>query len=249
MGTDFKVKQVSANGGAWAQYRQLMYGDQSLTRIVYAEIITLLFGSLPGALGLLLRKFSYPRLFKSCGRGVIFGRNLTLRHTHKITLAAGVILDDGVVLDAKGEGNRGITIGERVYIGRHSIVYCKGGDIDLAARVNISSTCQLFSSHALSVGEGTVVGAYTYLLSGGEYDIASPVPFAEQSGMETKGPLRIGAHCWLGARVTVLDAASVGDGCVLAAGAVVNKPLPDGVVAGGVPAKIIKSRTGKETDE
>lgn len=239
----FKVKAVheSAGGGAWSKYRSLVYGHQSMGRILYTELLTLLCGSLPGALGLVLRKLLYPRLFGSCGGNVIFGRNIVLRHAHKIHLGRGVVLDDGVVLDAKGEGNQGITIGDGVFIGRNTIIYCKGGDITLGRRVNLSSNCQVFSSHALSIGEGTVIGAYAYLLSGGQYDYASDVPFADQSGMETKGPLTIGTNCWLGARVTVLDAAQVGDHCVLAAGAVVHKPLPAHQVAGGVPARIIKS--------
>ena len=86
-----------------------------------------------------------------------------------------------------------------------------------------------------------MIGAYTYLLSGGEYDITDATPFADQSGMKTKGPLTIGANGWLGARVTVLDAASIGDHCVIGAGAVVNKPIPANSLAVGVPARVIKS--------
>jgi acetyltransferase-like isoleucine patch superfamily enzyme len=104
----------------------------------------------------------------------------------------------------------------------------------------------LFSSHSLTIGSGTVIGAYCYLLSGGEYNYKSRVPFAEQSGMETKGPLRIGANCWLGAHVVVLDAADIGKDCVVAAGAVVAKPLDAGQLAGGVPAKVMKSRWADE---
>ncbi len=242
----YKFKSVN-QGGAWAQYRRLVHGDQPLGRILYAELVTLLFGSLPGPLGLVLRKLTYPRLFAACAGKAIFGRNLTLRHAHKITLGRGVIVDDNVVLDAKGEANRGIVIGDGVYIGRNTIIYCKGGDIRLGSRVNLSSNCQVFSSNDLEIGEGTVIGAYSYLLSGGEYDHESPVPFAEQSGMETRGPLRVGADCWLGARVTVLDAATVGDHTVLAAGAVVNKPVPAGVIAGGIPVRVLKQR--KSTSE
>ena len=83
-----------------------------------------------------------------------------------------------------------------------------------------------------------MVGSFSYLLSGGEYDYASPVPFCRQSGMVTKGPLRVGANCWLGAHVTVLDAASIGDGAVVGAGAVVVSPIPARSLALGVPAKV-----------
>ena len=96
-------------------------------------------------------------------------------------------------------------------------------------------------SNQLTIGPGTVIGAYSYLLSGGEYDYRDPTPFAEQSGMKTRGPLAVGANCWLGTRVTVLDAASIGEHCVVGAGAVVNKPIAAHHLAAGVPAKAIKS--------
>ena len=59
--------------------------------------------------------------------------------------------------------------------------------------------------------------------------------------METKGELTIGNNCWLGARVTVLDAASIGDHSVIGAGAVVAKPIPGDSLAVGVPARVVKS--------
>ncbi|MGA0368013.1 MAG: acyltransferase [Kiritimatiellia bacterium] len=238
--TGYKIKEDG--GGAFAKYRKYYYGDQSLGRLILSELLSFLIGSMPGAAGLFLRMKLYPRLFGSCGRKVVFGRNLTLRHAHKIFLGDQVVIDDNVVLDAKGESNQGIRIGDGVYIGRNSIVYCKGGDLELGKRVNISSNCQIFSSNQLRIGDGTMIGAYSYLLSGGEYDRHSGVPYADQSGMETQGPLQIGANCWLGARVTVLDAASVGDHCVLAAGAVVTQSFPDHSLLGGVPARLLESR-------
>lgn len=239
MSDSFKVKD--AKGGAFAAYRSLMYGEQGLGRVALGELLTLLLSGIPGALGLFLRGVFYPLLFPDIGKKVVFGRNLTLRHAHKIRLGDRVVIDDNAVLDAKGSGNRGLELGSGVYIGRNSIVYTKGGRIRLGDNVNLSSNCQVFSSNDLEIGDGTMVGAYSYILSGGEYDVHSPVPFAEQSGMETKGPLRIGNNCWLGARVTVLDGVSVGEHSVLAAGAVVTTSFPEGSVIGGVPARALKT--------
>jgi acetyltransferase-like isoleucine patch superfamily enzyme len=53
----------------------------------------------------------------------------------------------------------------------------------------------------------------------------------------------IGAGAWIGTSAIVL--ADVGKGTVVAAGAVVTKPLPDNVIAAGVPAKVIRSRCEK----
>lgn len=238
--SDYKVKSVGG-ASAFAKYRGLFYGDRSSGYIMASELIQLFTQGLPGALGLVLRKNLYPMLFKSAGRGCIFGRNITLRHAHKISLGEGVILDDNSVVDAKGETNSGIQIGNGVYVGRNTIVYCKNGDIAISDAVNISANCQIFSSNKLTIGTNTVIGAFAYLLSGGEYDYRSPLPFAQQSGQETKGPLEIGANCWLGAHVTVTDAASIGEHCVIGAGAVVTKPVPANSIAVGIPARVIKS--------
>jgi acetyltransferase-like isoleucine patch superfamily enzyme len=213
-----------------------------LPRLLLAELIVMLCGSLQGALGLFLRSRLYPLMFPRIGRHVVFGRNLTVRHPQRIRIGSHVILDDNCVIDAKGVDNRGIVIGDHVYIGRNTIIYCKNGNITIGEKVNISSNCQFVSSNDLTIGRDTVIGAYSYLLSGGGYDYAPGAPpFSSQTGYLTAGPLVIGENCWLGAGVTVLDAASLGSHCVVAAGAVVTKPAPDHSILGGVPARLIKT--------
>lgn len=230
---------VRGSGSAGSKYFALMYGPMPRWKAICMEIVTTLFCGLPGALGLFLRAKCYRPFFGSCGKGVVIGRNITFRHPSKIQLGNGVVLDDNSMIDAKGGDGSGISFGNNVYIGRNTIVYCKGGRIELGEDVNISSNCVLFSSHSLVMKPGTMVGAYSYLLSGGEYDYRSEVPFALQSGMETKGPLEIGANCWLAARVTVLDAANVGEHSVIGAGAVVTRPVADHALAVGIPAKVV----------
>lgn len=229
---------MDSSGSAAKKYLALTYGPIPMWKALVEEFLTLILCNIPGALGLALRGFVYPFFFAECGRKVAFGRGITLRHACKIRLGDGVILDDHCVVDAKGDGNEGIRLDEGVYVGRNSIVYCKGGDIHCGPRVSLSANCILFSSNRLEVGEGTTVGAFSYFLSGGEYDASDPTPFAEQTGMCTKGPLSIGRDCWFGTRVTVLDAAQrIGDRCILGAGAVVCRPIPDRTTAVGIPAR------------
>ncbi len=170
------------------------------------------------------------------------GKSVTFRYPKKIRLRKNVIIDDNCVIDAKGEDNEGITIGNNVFIGRNSIIYCKNGNINIKDGVNISANCTLFSSNQLTMEANSVVGAYSYLLSGGEYDYEDrTTKFVDQTGMETKGELVIGNNCWLGARVTVIDAACIGDHCVIGAGSVVTRPIPSNSLAFGVPASVKKS--------
>ena len=237
-----KLKGVRGGGGSAARkYFALTYGPMPRWKALLMELAVLLFSGMPGALGLFLRSKIYRPFFGACGRKVAIGRGVTLRHPSKIFLGEGVVIDDRATLDAKGSSNRGITLGDGVFVGRNTTVYCKNGDVSLAANASLSANVIVFSSNDLAIGEGTMVGSFSYLLSGGEYDCASPVPFCRQSGMVTKGPLRVGANCWLGAHVTVLDAASIGDGAVVGAGAVVVSPIPPRSLALGVPAKVRKT--------
>ncbi len=237
----FKVKSVSG-ASAFRKYRDVTYGDLPLGRVILAEIIITLFGGLGGALGLALRQMFYPFLFPTIGKKVVFGRNVTIRHPHKIRIGDGVILDDNALIDAKGSDNRGITLGSGVYVGRNTLIYCKNGNITIGDRVNLSSNCQLASTHDITIGPDSVIAAYTYFISGGSYDYAPNAPrFAAQDGFITKGPLIVGPNCWIGAGVVVLDGVCIGEHCVIAAGAVVNRSVPDHSLAGGIPARVLKS--------
>jgi acetyltransferase-like isoleucine patch superfamily enzyme len=52
-----------------------------------------------------------------------------------------------------------------------------------------------------------------------------------------RGHVKIGNHCWVGAKAVILKDVELGDGCVVGAGAVVTKTVPAGATVGGVPAK------------
>ena len=59
--------------------------------------------------------------------------------------------------------------------------------------------------------------------------------------------MNIGSDVWIATRVTILDKVNVGDGSIVAAGAVVTKDIPSYAVVGGVPAKVIKYRYPQNT--
>ena len=56
-------------------------------------------------------------------------------------------------------------------------------------------------------------------------------------------PVRIGNDCWFGANVTVCPGVSVGEGCVIGAGSVITRDIPPGVLAAGVPCRVIRPLT------
>src|SRR5687768_9860872 len=103
------------------KYETLVVGRRGLGPLLKHEVVTLVAQAVPGALGFALRKTLYPLLLDACGRGVVFGQNVVLRHPHKIRIGSNVVIDDNCLLDAKGTTNGGITIGDGVFIGRNTI--------------------------------------------------------------------------------------------------------------------------------
>jgi len=57
---------------------------------------------------------------------------------------------------------------------------------------------------------------------------------------EITQPIHIGNNVWIGTNVTILKGVNIGNGAIIAAGAVVTKDIPEGCLAAGVPAKVIK---------
>jgi acetyltransferase-like isoleucine patch superfamily enzyme len=151
-----------------------------------------------------------------------------------------VVIDDNCLLDAKGEDNAGIRIGSGVFIGRNSILSCKNGDIILEDNVNIGFNSEVFSGNNVTIGRDTLVAAYCYFI-GGDHDAASMDTAVLHQGSTARG-IRIGPKAWFGAGVKVLDGVTVGEQCVVGAGAVVTKDLPAYSVSLGVPARVIRDR-------
>jgi acetyltransferase-like isoleucine patch superfamily enzyme len=58
----------------------------------------------------------------------------------------------------------------------------------------------------------------------------------------TKGTVRIGNRCWIGAKAVILSGVELGDGCVVGAGAVVTRSVPAGEVVAGIPARALKPK-------
>jgi acetyltransferase-like isoleucine patch superfamily enzyme len=63
-----------------------------------------------------------------------------------------------------------------------------------------------------------------------------------EQALVSKGDVTVGDGAWIGHGVTVLQGVTIGEGAVVAAGAVVTRDIPANSIAGGVPAKVLKTR-------
>jgi virginiamycin A acetyltransferase len=105
-------------------------------------------------------------------------------------------------------------------------------------KVYIGPGCFLGLVH---IEQDVLIGSGVHITSGSQtHGTADPSkPIREQEGQATM--VRIGSGAWIGSAAVVM--ADVGANSVVGAGAVVTKPVPDAVVAAGVPAVVIRSRS------
>jgi|HubBroStandDraft_5_1064220.scaffolds.fasta_scaffold315333_1 acetyltransferase-like isoleucine patch superfamily enzyme len=136
-------------------------------------------------------------------------------------VSAGATIGRDVVLKPGVEvlSPKSLTIGSHTNIGRYVHLDSRGG-LTIGDNVNISDEVAIWTA---------------------EHDIQSP-EFAM-----TKGPVVIGSRVWLCFRSIVLPGITLGEGCVVASGAVVTKDIPPFAVVAGVPAKVIGSRNNELT--
>ena len=129
------------------------------------------------------------------------------------------------------------------------VIYSSRGNLKVSSRVNI------YNPKNLSVGRNVYIGYCSYL-GGGKIELDDEVligPFCSiVAGNHTRendsyrfgkydyGQIKIGKGTWLGSHVVVTNNVTIGRGCLIAAGSVVTKDVPDNMMVGGVPAKIIK---------
>lgn len=234
------IQGAVSGGSPLRAYQDLVVGSRSPGRLLLYELVMLTSAWVPGALGLLLRKLLYPLLLGGCGRGVVFGQGVVLRHPHKVRLGDRVTVDDLVVLDAKGSANRGITVGSGAFLGRGTILSCKDGDITLGDHANLGFHCEVFSGSTVTVGSHALFAAQVYLVGGGHEFEDREAAVIDQP--RTSRGIVLGDDVWLGTGAKVLDGVRIGSHAVVGANAVVTGDLPEAAIAAGVPARVLRRR-------
>ncbi|EKV03210.1 acetyltransferase (isoleucine patch superfamily) [Leptolyngbya sp. PCC 7375] len=243
--TPLSEQLTQGSGSALARYQAKVLGNTQLLPFLIYEVFTFFLSDLPGTLGYLLRKKLYPMLFKDIGGGAIFGKGIALRCPGRITLGNGVAIDDYGLLDASG-AEAGITLGNNVIVSRNCVIQSKTAAVTIGDKTDIGCNAIISSSGGISIGNSVLIAGNCYIGGGRYINDRVDLPMMEQ-GVYTKGPIVIGDDVWLGAGAIVLDGIQIGKGCIVGAGAVVTKNLPDYAVAAGVPATIKKIRNSEDS--
>jgi acetyltransferase-like isoleucine patch superfamily enzyme len=178
-------------------------------------------------------------------RAILLGKNVTFLNIAKIRWGRFVKLEDHVCMSALAKD--GILLGDYVSIGAFSRIIVStsfnhiGRFIRIGNNVGIGEFAYLGGAGGLTIGAHTIIGQY-FSCHPENHTYENTEMLIRHQGVTRKG-IHIGENCWIGSKVTILDGVQIGNGCVIAAGSVVTKSFPNNCVIGGVPAKLLKTRS------
>ena len=203
-----------------------------------------LFGILWNRFFMAFRGFFHRIGMKKSGQLLFVGKKVSIHGKRHIEIGNGTTIHDFSLINAVSRG--GVRIGKTCSIGRNAIIDCTGvleelgESLIIGDNVGISPYLTLFVRGKVIIGKDTIIGPNVTIVSENHVADSLETPVRKQ-GTIRKGII-VGSNCWIGAGAIVLDGVTIGDNCIIAAGAVVNKDIADGMIVGGVPAKVIRSR-------
>ena len=128
------------------------------------------------------------------------------------------------------------SFGENVNIEKNAVF---GPQLEIGNNSGVGINCEVYGP--VTIGDNVMMGPEVVIYTRNHNIERTDIPMQAQGYAEFK-PVVIGNDVWIGRRAIILPGVHIGDGCVIGAGAVVTKDLPDFTISGGVPAKVIKKR-------
>lgn len=110
-----------------------------------------------------------------------------------------------------------------------------GKNIKIGKDVFVNSGCCFQDQGGVTLGDGCLVG-HNVVFATLDHDKCP-----SKRGDMTAAPIVVGKDVWIGAHATILKGVTIGDGAIVAAGAVVTRDVPPNTIAAGVPARVVKT--------
>jgi acetyltransferase-like isoleucine patch superfamily enzyme len=128
-------------------------------------------------------------------------------------------------------------------IGHGNSLRCHEGTLRIGSKTVFGAVNTINCYMDIEIGDDCILADWIYICDFDHRFEDMTMPIRKQGIV--KSPVKIGNDCWLGEKSTVLRGVTIGDGCVIASHALVNRDIPDNSVVGGVPARVLKTR-GKD---
>jgi acetyltransferase-like isoleucine patch superfamily enzyme len=205
------------------------------------ETVTGLLSWVPSLPGLTARGLAYRLILAADGTPAI-EQSVRLRYAENVRLGRNVYLDHGVYLHACPNG---ITIGDDTLVMHNAILHVynfrdlPNAGITIGQRCIVGEGTVIRGQGGVTIGDDVLIAPLVQILAVDHVVQSARVPIMEQ-GLITRG-ITIESGAWLGAGAIVTDGVRVGRNAVVGAGAVVTRDVPDGTVAVGVPARVVRA--------
>lgn len=164
------------------------------------------------------------------------------------TTYPGTLFDPGCVVSAGCQFAEGVHVGARAamancQVGRYTSIGYDGR----YTNCQIGAFCSFGPQVLAGLGRHPTEFVSTSPAFYSPNNSGCRISFVDRPLFEENLPIVIGSDVWLGARVIILDGVKIGDGAIIAAGAVVTKDVEPYAIVGGIPAKLIRMRFDAET--
>jgi len=176
-------------------------------------------------------------------RGVVLGANVVLEDGCEVR--GQVILGDGVHLQKNVEISGQVEIGDETTVSAYAFISTMpNARIRIGKRVLVNSFNIIGAGEEVLIGDDCIFAPYVQITDSSHcFEDVTDSPRHDPAYSKA---VAIGRDVWLGSAVKVLMGTKIGDGAVVGAGAVVTRSLPTLAVAAGMPAKVIRFRSGSD---
>jgi acetyltransferase-like isoleucine patch superfamily enzyme len=179
---------------------------------------------------------------------VFLGRKVRLRGKSGISLGKLSAIGDYSYVD--GVARNGVRFGVGAKLGRFATITSTshlsklGQGFQIGDNSGIGDFAHVGCSGGVTIGKNVIIGPFVTFHSQEHNSDRVDIPIRDQGTREA--PIVLEDDIWVGSRVTFLAGTTIGRGSIVAAGSVVRSSFPEHSIIGGVPAKLLKTRSDDE---
>jgi acetyltransferase-like isoleucine patch superfamily enzyme len=150
------------------------------------------------------------------------------------TSAGWGLLAEGRVRVSRPASSTRLALGDQVYVYRDVSFFLdgEGATIEVGDRTYLNRRTEIVAMEKVTIGRDCLIS----------WDVSiADTDYHQVDGAPATAPVSIADLVWIGARATVLKGVTIGEGAIVAAGAVVTQDVPPRTLAAGVPARVVKT--------